>query len=68
MCAGAYVSIKGGNIEFGCPGTIEFQSATQTVGGPVSLYPDMPVFPSSPDFCLECLIKALKARSALAKV
>jgi type VI secretion system secreted protein VgrG len=68
MCAGAYVSIKGGNIEFGCPGTIEFQSATQTVGGPVSMGLPMPNFPSSPDFCLECLLKALKAGSVLAQV
>jgi type VI secretion system secreted protein VgrG len=47
MCAGAYVSIKGGNIEFGCPGTIEFQSATQTVGGPVSMDMPMPRFRQS---------------------
>ena len=44
-CGKAYIKIKGGDIELGCPGQITSKCATWTLQGAASLSPDMPVLP-----------------------
>jgi len=66
-CAGAYIRLKGGNIDIHCPGNASFKSAGHSFSGPASMDVALPTFPSS-EFCLECFLKALKAGSSAARV
>ena len=36
-CGGGYIRLKGGNIEFGCPGLLLFKRAAHSFGGPASM-------------------------------
>ena len=47
VCGGAYVRLKGGNIEFGSPGDISFKSTGRTFDGPTSMEIAFPVMPNS---------------------
>ncbi|WP_260433496.1 type VI secretion system Vgr family protein [Burkholderia sp. Bp8998] len=41
---GAYLKLRGGDIELGCPGTFTVKSAGHAWGGPASMSADMPAF------------------------
>jgi uncharacterized protein (DUF2345 family) len=63
---GASITLQNGDITFECPGKITYHAVQRKLAGPVrSNYP-LPQFPQS--VCVECLIKALKAGSAVAAV
>ena len=47
VCGGAYIRLKGGNIEFGCPGSLSFKSAGHRVDGPTSMEVEKKSFGSS---------------------
>ena len=47
QCAGAYVRLKGGNIDVHCPGNILFKSNGQAFEGPASMNPEHPSFPEA---------------------
>jgi uncharacterized protein (DUF2345 family) len=64
--AGARISIEGGNIEIHAPGTLTIHKSALNKQGPESLSVAMPQFPGS--VCVECLLKAMRSGSALAKV
>ncbi|GAB3626082.1 Actin cross-linking toxin VgrG1 [Pandoraea terrae] len=52
----SYFKFDGGNIEFGCPGTITFKCGNFTWQGPASLEPPMPTLPVG--VCKQCLLDA----------
>jgi len=63
---GAYIRMRGGNIDVHCPGTVSVKGAKHEVSGPASMNVPMPQFPQS--ICIDCLIRAAKAGSAFSKV
>ena len=64
---GAYIRLKGPDIEIHCPGNLSFKSANQSATGPTNIGMSFPSFNKS-DFCLECLLNALKAGSTVVRV
>jgi uncharacterized protein (DUF2345 family) len=60
---GANITIEGGNITVQCPGKITVHAGKKSFGGPQKLDYLLPVLPR--EVCIECLLKALKAGSAL---
>ncbi|RQO68261.1 type VI secretion system tip protein VgrG, partial [Aquitalea sp. FJL05] len=56
---GGYIRLKGGNIEVHCPGTVSIKGASHNLSGPDSMNIPMPVFPGK-QFCLQCMLNALK--------
>jgi len=62
---GGYIRLKGGNIEVHCPGTVSVKGAQHSLNGPDSMSIPMPVFPGK-QFCLQCLLNAIKSGSPLA--
>ncbi|OWY37122.1 hypothetical protein CEK28_18330, partial [Xenophilus sp. AP218F] len=62
---GAYVRIKGGKIELHAPGTVSFKGASHNWSGPASMNLAAPVFPGK-QFCLQCLLNAIKSGTATA--
>jgi uncharacterized protein (DUF2345 family) len=60
---GANITIEGGNITVRCPGKITVHAGKKSFNGPEKLDYLLPVLPR--EVCLECLLKALKAGSAL---
>jgi uncharacterized protein (DUF2345 family) len=61
---GANLTIAGGNITVQCPGKIMVHAGMKRLNGPANLEFPLPRLPRS--LCVECLLKALKAGSALA--
>ncbi|NWO57957.1 type VI secretion system Vgr family protein, partial [Chromohalobacter israelensis] len=69
VSGGAYVRIKGGNIELHAPGKVTVNGATKSFGGPAEMHVDKPVLPEADDpICVSCWLKALKEQRALVKV
>ncbi|MDR1349862.1 MAG: DUF2345 domain-containing protein, partial [Zoogloeaceae bacterium] len=64
-CGGATVQLKGGNIDISAPGHVSFKAGSYGYSGPASL--EIPFMPS-PDFCLECFLKAIDRGLGLVKV
>jgi uncharacterized protein (DUF2345 family) len=60
---GANITIEGGNITVQCPGRITVRAGKKSFIGPAKLDYPLPRLPR--DVCMECLLKALKAGSAL---
>jgi type VI secretion system secreted protein VgrG len=55
-CGGAYVRLKGGNIDVHCPGTLSMKAAQHQLSGPGSMNVAFPQFPNS--VCKSCAAKA----------
>ncbi len=47
MAGGAYIRIKGGNIEIHAPGKVEHKAATHNLSGPTSMPFAMPYLPKT---------------------
>ncbi|WP_434655876.1 type VI secretion system Vgr family protein [Chromobacterium violaceum] len=62
---GAYIRLKGGNIEVHAPGTVSVKAAQHKLSGPDNMTIPMPVFPGK-QFCLQCMLNAIKSGSPLA--
>ncbi|TDR80102.1 type VI secretion system Vgr family protein [Paludibacterium purpuratum] len=62
---GAYIRLAGGNIDVHCPGKVSIKGASHEMNGPASLPHPMPVFPGK-QFCLQCMLNAIKSGSPLA--
>jgi len=62
---GSYIRMAGGNIEVHCPGTLSVKGAEHDVAGPASMTVPMPIFPGK-QFCLQCMLNAIKSGSPLA--
>lgn len=60
---GANITIEGGNITVQCPGKIKIHAGKKSFTAPEKLDYPLPRLPR--DACIECLLKALKAGSAL---
>lgn len=60
---GANITIEGGNITVQCPGKIKIHAGKKSFLGPAKLDYPLPRLPR--EVCIECLLKALKAGSAL---
>lgn len=60
---GANITIEGGNITVQCPGKITVHAGKKSFVGPAKLDYPLPRLPR--EVCVECLLKALKAGSAL---
>jgi type VI secretion system secreted protein VgrG len=60
---GASITIEGGNITVQCPGKITVHAGKKSFIGPERLEYLLPRLPR--EICVECLLKALKAGSAL---
>jgi Rhs element Vgr protein len=60
---GANIAIEGGNITVQCPGKIAVHAGKKSFVGPQKLEYLLPKLPR--EVCIECLLKALKAGSAL---
>ncbi|SUX53562.1 type VI secretion system Vgr family protein [Chromobacterium vaccinii] len=61
---GAYIRLKGGNIEVHAPGAISVKGASHNLSGPDQMNPTLPQFPNS--ICRECVLKAKDAGSPFA--
>ena len=61
---GAYIRLKGGNIEIHAPGKVEHKAAAHPFLGPARMDYVMPDFPQG--ICIECMLKAAQSRSPLA--
>jgi Rhs element Vgr protein len=61
---GASITIAGGTITVECPGKLTIQAGKKSFVGPERLAYPLPKLPGA--FCLECLLKAMKAGSAFA--
>jgi uncharacterized protein (DUF2345 family) len=60
---GANITIEGGNITVQCPGKIAVQAGKKSFAGPAKLDYPLPRLPR--EVCIECLLMALKAGSAV---
>ncbi|MFC3146434.1 type VI secretion system Vgr family protein [Piscinibacterium candidicorallinum] len=56
---GAYITLKGGNIEIGGPGNLLVKTAKYDLKGPSSKSPTLPDFPRTD--CKNCLLDAMKS-------
>ncbi len=65
---GSSVVIEGGHITVQCPGTLTVRAGKKSFVGPEGQQYAMPQMPASLHVCKECLLKALRAGSALAVV
>jgi type VI secretion system secreted protein VgrG len=63
---GAYIRIKGGNIEIHAPGKIDFKGAEHLFGGPASMPYPLPMLPGGT--CKECLLNAHSGRESMVEV
>ncbi|WP_047249587.1 type VI secretion system Vgr family protein [Chromobacterium subtsugae] len=61
---GAYIRLKGGNIEVHAPGAVSVKGASHQLSGPDQMNPTLPQFPNS--ICRECVLKAKGAGSPFA--
>ncbi|RSZ56181.1 type VI secretion system tip protein VgrG [Massilia atriviolacea] len=61
---GANITISGGNIAIGCPGTILVKAGIKTFDGPGGGSYPLPKMPR--EVCVECMLKAMQSGSALA--
>ncbi|MBP4045183.1 type VI secretion system Vgr family protein, partial [Chromobacterium violaceum] len=61
---GAYIRLKGGNIEVHAPGAVSVKGASHNLSGPDQMNPTLPQFPNS--ICRECVLKAKDAGSPFA--
>ncbi|WP_342594785.1 type VI secretion system tip protein TssI/VgrG [Salinicola lusitanus] len=62
VSGGAYVRIKGGDIELHAPGKVTVKGATKSFGGPASLEGDLPELPEGEDVL--CASKSQAAASS----
>uniref|UniRef100_UPI00261A2894 DUF2345 domain-containing protein n=1 Tax=uncultured Salinicola sp. TaxID=1193542 RepID=UPI00261A2894 len=62
VSVGAYVRIKGGDIELHAPGKVTVKGATKSFGGPASLNASMPELPEGEDVL--CASKSQAAASS----
>jgi len=58
---GAFLTIEGGNLTFGCPGKLMVQAGNHKLVGAAQLSPKLPIFPDN--VCIECLMKRAAQRS-----
>lgn len=55
---GAFITIEGGNITLGCPGTLTIQAGVHDFAGGGGISGNLPSFPGN--VCVECLERAAK--------
>jgi type VI secretion system VgrG family protein len=53
---GAFLTIEGGNLTFGCPGKLTVHAGNHKLEGAAQLNPNLPVFPGN--VCIPCLLRA----------
>jgi type VI secretion system secreted protein VgrG len=61
---GSNITIHGGNITFQCPGKITIKAGKKEFSGPEEYRFPIPELPNQ--FCLECMLKAMKSGSPVA--
>ncbi|SEF73035.1 type VI secretion system secreted protein VgrG [Marinobacterium lutimaris] len=66
VSGGAYVRIKGGDIQLHAPGRVNIKGASQSFGGPAQMSAALPQMPEA--ICVECLLKNLSSGSPLVNV
>ncbi|MDR8726388.1 type VI secretion system Vgr family protein [Burkholderia pseudomultivorans] len=64
VSGGAHLTIEGGNVVFGCPGSLTVHAAKHGFVGPDQLDTQLPQFADK--VCVECLMHAMQSGSALA--
>ncbi|NIE58019.1 MULTISPECIES: type VI secretion system Vgr family protein [unclassified Burkholderia] len=60
---GAYIRIKGGNIEIHAPGKIDFKGAQHQFSGPTSMQYPLPAMPGGT--CKQCVLNAHSGRESM---
>lgn len=60
---GAYIRIKGGNIEIHAPGKVDFKGAQHQFSGPTSMPYPLPAMPGGT--CKQCVLNAHSGREAM---
>ncbi|WP_175913615.1 type VI secretion system Vgr family protein [Burkholderia metallica] len=60
---GAYIRIKGGNIEIHAPGKIDFKGAQHAFAGPTSMPYPLPAMPGGT--CKQCVLNAHSGRESM---
>ncbi|KVN37517.1 type VI secretion protein ImpA [Burkholderia pyrrocinia] len=60
---GAYIRIKGGNIEIHAPGKVDFKGAQHAFSGPASMPYALPALPGGT--CKECVLNAHSGRESM---
>jgi len=60
---GAYIRIKGGNIEIHAPGKIDFKGAQHQFSGPASMQYPLPAMPGGT--CKQCVLNAHSGRESM---
>ncbi|MBZ9556805.1 type VI secretion system tip protein VgrG, partial [Halomonas coralii] len=69
VSGGAYVRIKGGDIEVHAPGRVSIQGSSKEFGGPTEMHVGRPALPDAEEpICISCWMKALREQRALVKV
>jgi uncharacterized protein (DUF2345 family) len=53
---GAFLTIEGGNLTFGCPGKLAVHAGNHQLEGATQINPNLPVFPGN--VCIPCLLRA----------
>ncbi|RDU98306.1 type VI secretion system Vgr family protein [Trinickia dinghuensis] len=61
---GAYLKLRGGDIELGCPGSFTVKAASHTWGGAASMRVDMPKFDHAPLGRVPKLVRATDGQAA----
>jgi len=67
MCAGAYIRLKGGNIDIHAPSKVCVKSDGQSFTGPTSMSTKFMTFNKS-DFCLECWLNSCREKYGLIRL
>ncbi|KVQ46273.1 type VI secretion protein ImpA [Burkholderia territorii] len=60
---GAYIRIKGGNIEIHAPGKVDFKGAQHAFSGPASMQYPLPAMPGGT--CKQCVLNAHSGRESM---
>ncbi|KWF94809.1 type VI secretion protein ImpA [Burkholderia diffusa] len=60
---GAYIRIKGGNIEIHAPGKVDFKGAQHQFSGPASMQYPLPAMPGGT--CKQCVLNAHSGRESM---
>ncbi|KWA07097.1 type VI secretion system Vgr family protein [Burkholderia territorii] len=60
---GAYIRIKGGNVEIHAPGKVDFKGAQHAFSGPASMQYPLPAMPGGT--CKQCVLNAHSGRESM---